>query len=98
MSVAAVTMTGERQAQGGFLNSQPQGLAACPSLGRSLDGAPAAPLDQDLGVCWCTRLCQPSFHHGVTRHEAGPEPGFPPDRGPARSACTWMQFSRTLSS
>lgn len=98
LCLAAVTVTGEQQARGGFLNSQPQGPAACRSLGRGLDGAPAAPLDQDLGVRWCTCLCQPGFHHGVTRHEAGPEPGFPPDRRPARSACTWMQFSQTLSS
>lgn len=83
VSVAAVTVTSEQQAQRAFLDSQPRGPAARPSLGRGLDGAPAAPLDQDWGVRWCVRLCQPGFHHGVTRHEASPGLGL----SPGQAAC-----------
>ena len=82
VSVAAVTVTSEQQAQRGF-DSQPRGPAARPSLGWGLDGAPAAPLDQDWGMRWCLRLCQPGFHHGVTRHEAGPGP----ESSPGQAAC-----------
>lgn len=95
--MAAVTVTGEQQAQRGPLTSQPQGPAVRPSPGRGLEGLlllPGPGLGSALARAPVPALLPPPSD----RHEAGPGPSLPWDRGSVSSACTWMQLSRTLSS